>query len=263
MTHNGRNTSSTRNRYGAKTWVSARYPFRSGATTFATLTTRTPSARHDAQSGEQTTDHGSRTGSRVPDMSVDSGGAPVSRQADRDDAGRRILPCMSDKHQVEAIGPVEVDTQADPGGDPLVPAPDTRLSGIALGYRRRRHGCQGRLGRPGHGRTRRPPHPGANASAVDAGGGQRDHRVRGHQGAAGPRHDRRAAQSAVACRASSRMDGWRAPRTSIPAGSAGRRRTTSVRPSVDRCSSSMTRTRLAWPSWPMVPPRAGWARSCC
>ena len=40
---------------------------------------------------------------------------------------------MSDKHQIEAIGPVEVDTQADPGGDPLVPAPGTRLSGIALG----------------------------------------------------------------------------------------------------------------------------------
>jgi len=40
---------------------------------------------------------------------------------------------MSDKHQTEPIGDVDVDTEADPGGDPSVPAPGTRLSGLALG----------------------------------------------------------------------------------------------------------------------------------
>ena len=35
------------------------------------------------------------------------------------------------------------------------------------------------------------------------------------------------------------------------------------RPSVARCSSSMTRMRPAWRSWPTARPRAAWARSCC
>jgi len=48
-------------------------------------------------------------------------------------AGRRILRCMSDKHQIAVIGSVEMDAQADPGGDPLLPGPGTRLSGMALG----------------------------------------------------------------------------------------------------------------------------------
>ena len=40
---------------------------------------------------------------------------------------------MSGKHQIEAIEPVDVDSGADPGGDPPVPVPGTRLSGMALG----------------------------------------------------------------------------------------------------------------------------------
>jgi polyphosphate glucokinase len=40
---------------------------------------------------------------------------------------------MSDKHLTEAIGAVDVDSQADPGGDPSVPVPGSRLSGMALG----------------------------------------------------------------------------------------------------------------------------------
>ena len=40
---------------------------------------------------------------------------------------------MSDKHQTEVIGAIDVDTQADPGGDPHVPVPGARLSGMALG----------------------------------------------------------------------------------------------------------------------------------
>jgi polyphosphate glucokinase len=40
---------------------------------------------------------------------------------------------MSDKHQSEVILATDPDMLADPGGDPSVPDPSTRLSGMALG----------------------------------------------------------------------------------------------------------------------------------
>lgn len=40
---------------------------------------------------------------------------------------------MSDSHQTREIGNVELDLDTDPGADPVVPMPGTRLTGLALG----------------------------------------------------------------------------------------------------------------------------------
>ncbi len=40
---------------------------------------------------------------------------------------------MSDTHRTRIIGDVEIDMGADPGGDPALPLPGNRLSGVALG----------------------------------------------------------------------------------------------------------------------------------
>ncbi len=53
------------------------------------------------------------------------------------DTARRILPCMTDDHPpggtVTTVEGVAIDPDARPGGDPEIPAPTSRLSGLALG----------------------------------------------------------------------------------------------------------------------------------
>ena len=138
-------------------------PVRAGATgRSTTLSARTP--RHatmpsPAARGMDGRDHG------VATCRVDSGAdRAIGRPAERDRGrrGRRILPCMSDKHQLEAIGPRRGrHRQADPGGDPLVPHAGRPAVRHRAGHRRRRHGCQGGAGRPGHGRSWSAPGSGS------------------------------------------------------------------------------------------------------
>ncbi len=96
--------------------------------------TQDSEAGHDAHHGAGAADHARQAMRRgSPMLPRISASNPTH---DRDTA-RRILPCMTDEHpaggNVATVEGIAIDPDAHPGGDPQVPAPTSRLSGLALG----------------------------------------------------------------------------------------------------------------------------------
>lgn len=231
---NTRNGTSSRNRYGARIWLSASSPSRCGATTCTIVSATRPRARTAPRtaSSARTTD----TAQRYPE----------SAQPAVTEAGRAAYPPAMPSDP--ATPPVVLDD----GGIHIPDAGTTRLSGLALGIDVGGTGVKAALvdlataelvSPRVREKTPQPATPEAVAETIRSVVGK----------VLEGREVPRTCRSAVACRAWSRTVASRPPRASTPAGSTGRPRERIGEVVGYPTSSSTTRMPRGSPRSPMGP----------